>query len=66
MLFATFLKLYFLTGFIVSLYFLAVGYRRILPDAAGTRFSVRILWVPAAIAIWPLVLIKHFSPANRA
>ena len=66
MIFATFLKLYFLLGLILGIYFLFAGYKRILPDAAGTRFGVRILWVPAAVAIWPLILKKTFSGEHHS
>jgi len=65
MLFAFFLKLYFLVGIVLSVYFLIVGYKKLLPKAEGTRFGVRILWVPAAIAIWPVCLIKLFSAVSR-
>ena len=58
MLFVEILGLYSLVGLIFGLSFVFIGYHRILAAAEGTPFLVRIVWVPAAIALWPYLLVK--------
>ncbi len=58
MLFFNILTLYSLVGLAFGLDFLFSGYKRLLPAADGTPFFIRIVWVPAAIALWPYLIVK--------
>ena len=58
MIFITVLGYYTLAGLLFSLAFAWTGYARILPDAAGSKLRVRLLWMPATWAIWPLLIYK--------
>ncbi|MFT6268645.1 MAG: hypothetical protein ACJAVV_001460 [Alphaproteobacteria bacterium] len=49
---------YLLIGIMFAITFFAVGYRKIDPSAAGTPWFVRLLWTPAALAIWPILIVK--------
>jgi len=66
MLFASFLGCYFLVGILFSIPFLFVGYKAILPEATGSGIRVRLLWVPAAIAIWPLLAFRWITERKTA
>ena len=59
MVFISALGIYFAIGLLFSLWFVAVGYRVILPDAAGSKWRVRLLWMPATWAIWPLLIFHR-------
>ena len=50
--------IYLLIGIVFAIVFFAVGYRKIDPSAAGTPWFVRLLWTPAALAIWPILIVK--------
>ena len=58
MLFVYFLALYAAIGLVFSVAFFFVGYRVINPEAAHSTKRVRVLWCPAAVAIWPLLVGK--------
>ncbi|NKB64161.1 MAG: hypothetical protein GKR95_19285 [Gammaproteobacteria bacterium] len=58
MIFVSGLGIYFLIGFVFSIAFFFKGYEVINAEAANSSMAVRILWCPAAIAIWPLLLYK--------
>lgn len=58
MLFMAILEYYFLAGIVFAIAFLFVGFKSILPEAAGSKLRVRLLWTPAAVAIWPLLVSK--------
>ena len=56
--FVTFLSYYGFAGAIFSMLFLLAGYEALLLHAGGTRFRVRLLWLPGALALWPLLALK--------
>ena len=53
------LAAYVAIGFIVALAFIAVGVVRVQP--APMTIGARILLLPGATALWPLVLARWFS-----
>lgn len=60
---ATLILVYLLIGILFALAFFAVGYRKIDPSAESARWYVRLMWMPAALALWPLLLKKWLRPA---
>jgi hypothetical protein len=50
--------IYLLIGVLFAITFFAVGYRKIDPSATGTPWYVRLMWTPAALAIWPILIFK--------
>ena len=58
MLFVCCLATYFGIGLLFSIVFFLNGYKKLNPDAAGTKLRVRLLWAPGAMAIWPLLVYK--------
>lgn len=67
MIFVYSLGIYFLSGLVFASAFFFVGYKLILADAAGSKLSVRLLWLPGAVAIWPLLAFKWLiKRLNRA
>jgi hypothetical protein len=50
--------LYAGTGFVFGLAFVAVGVQRVDHSAAGAPWSFRLVILPGAAALWPLMLIK--------
>ncbi len=58
MIFVYFLTVYFLIGLICAVVFFFVGYKVVLADATDSDLSVRLLWLPGAVAIWPLLVLK--------
>jgi len=61
MFFNSILGIYFTIGIVFSLVFFVIGYKKLLPESEGTRFWVRILWMPGATAIWPILIYKWLS-----
>ena len=61
MIFISILEYYFLAGLVFAIAFLFSGFKSILPEAAGSKFRVRLLLVPAAVAIWPVLVRKWIS-----
>lgn len=57
--------LYLLVGALFSLAFLFVGYRKIDPSAEGAGIAVRCMWMPAALALWPIVALRWLSAKNN-
>jgi hypothetical protein len=55
---ATLITIYLALGLLFSLAFAIVGCRIIDPGAANAGFFVRLMWMPAAIALWPILLLK--------
>ena len=49
---------YLLPGALFGAAFFWRGHAVITPDARGASFGVRLLWTPAAIALWPLLAVK--------
>lgn len=58
MLFVTILGGYAVIGLVFAVAFLIFGYRRILPEAAGSGFLVRLIWTSAATALWPYLMLR--------
>jgi hypothetical protein len=52
----TAIALYALAGIIVALAFVAVGLAVVLPAGTQVTIGARILFVPGAAALWPIVL----------
>lgn len=52
------LGLYLLIGLLFGAYFVVRGHASIDSSAQGASIWVRLLWLPASIALWP-VLIKR-------
>jgi hypothetical protein len=52
----TALALYALAGTFVAFAFVTVGLRAVLPVGTPVTIGARILFVPGAAALWPLVL----------
>lgn len=49
---------YVAAGMLFGLWFIASGVRRIDPAAIGTGLGFRMLILPGATALWPLLLIR--------
>ena len=50
--------LYVAVGFVVALAFLTFGVTRALPEPIPVSVGARILFIPASIILWPLVLTR--------
>ncbi|MFG0327684.1 MAG: hypothetical protein ACF8SC_10510 [Phycisphaerales bacterium JB037] len=48
-------------GLAVGLAFVSVGVSRVDEAMGGTHWSVRILLLPGAVAVWPIVLMRWFG-----
>lgn len=57
----TLLGLYLAVGAVVALAFATFGAGRIDPDAKGMPLQARLLVIPGAVGLWPLMLIKLFT-----
>lgn len=55
---------YSVTGLLFGLFFLFRGYTKLDASAQGASFGVRVMWVPAAIVLWPLLLVKIFKVSS--
>lgn len=51
------LAVYLSLGFAFAVLFALSGYRKIDKLAASAGWLLRLLWMPAAMALWPLVAI---------
>jgi hypothetical protein len=54
--FLMFLGIYLAIGSVIGVAFVLNGIRKIDPVANGAPLRVRILFLPGAISIWPIVL----------
>jgi hypothetical protein len=54
----TLIFIYLGLGVLFSLAFAAIGCRVIDPGAANSGFFMRLMWMPAAIVLWPILLQK--------
>jgi len=52
------LSAYVVLGVFFSLYFLFSGYQKLDNSADTAGLAVRLLWLPAALALWPVLLAK--------
>jgi len=57
MLILNFLGVYVAIGGVFALAFVARGYAAVAPGARAS-LGARILWLPAAVALWPLLAVK--------
>jgi hypothetical protein len=55
---------YFIIGLLFAVYFALAGCSRIDPAAASARVFVRLMWLPAALVLWP-ILLKRLLQINR-
>ncbi len=55
---ATLVAIYLGLGILFSLAFAAIGCRVIDPGASNAGFFVRLMWMPAAMVLWPVLLLK--------
>lgn len=49
---------YIVVGLLFGIFFAVSGVARLDPVAKGAPITFRILTIPAATALWPLLLIK--------
>ena len=59
--FAPILGVYFLIGLIFGIAFITKGCVVVEPAVKGSGFRVRLLLLPGAIGLWPLLLMKWIS-----
>ncbi len=57
---------YLLMGCVFGVAFFWRGYAVIAPEARGASLVVRLMWTPAAIALWPLLTRKWLLARNRS
>lgn len=55
--------LYIIVGVLFAIGFFFKGYKAIDPGATNTPLMVRLMWVPAAFILWPLILKLWLSNA---
>ena len=53
--------IYVATGLLFAIYFATAGITKLDPVAKGSSVVFRILTVPGAVALWPLLLVKRLS-----
>ncbi len=58
MLILTILGYYLILGGLFGAAFFIRGHAAIAPEARGAPMSVRLLWTPAAVVLWPLLAWK--------
>lgn len=58
-------KYYLLGGAIFGVAFFFRGHAAIAPEASGAPSLVRLIWIPAAIALWPLLAWKWYKAKRR-
>lgn len=57
---------YFIIGLFFGVYFAISGCSRIDSTAASAKVLVRIMWLPAALVLWPLLLKQVFQVSGQA
>jgi hypothetical protein len=55
--------IYLVIGIFFAITFFAIGYRKIDLSATGAPWFLRLLWTPAALAIWPILIVKWLQPS---
>lgn len=58
MILLTILGGYLLAGLLFGVGFFFRGYAAIEPGARGASVATRLLWTPASVALWPVLLKK--------
>ncbi|MBL4671778.1 MAG: hypothetical protein JKX81_05925 [Arenicella sp.] len=56
---------YLIIGLIFGVYFILAGCSRIDPTAASAKVLVRLMWLPAALLLWPLLLTRILQVNRR-
>ena len=56
--------LYFVIGFLFAIAFVAIGVKRLDPNASGSGIGFRLLILPGSAAFWPL-LLRHWILRDR-
>jgi hypothetical protein len=56
-----FLAVYFLIGFLFGIFFLFIGAPRIDPLISDSKWALRLLLFPGAVATWIFLLPKVFK-----
>ena len=59
------LALYVGTGLVTALLFVTFGVTRVLPHPVTVTIGARILFVPAAALLWPIVLGRWLKSGSR-
>ena len=57
--------LYVAAGIVFALAFLTFGVTRALPEPIPVSAGARILFIPASIVLWPLVLARWLQAKER-
>ena len=55
------LGIYLMLGIIFAIAFILRGARMVDPTAAGASLRVRVIFIPGAIALWPLVSLRWIA-----
>lgn len=55
------LSIYVIAGALFAIWFVAFGHRVLDASSADARLTTRVLWLPAALLLWPVLLLKMFS-----
>lgn len=63
--FLSVLSIYLSLGLVFAVLFALSGYKRIDTHAATAPLRIRILWMPAAVALWPLLARIWARSANN-
>lgn len=56
---------YFIIGLLFGVYFCVAGCSRLDPTAASAKVLVRLMWLPAALLLWPILLPKSFLATSQ-
>ncbi len=56
--FLGFLAVYFLLGLLFALWFVNRGASQIDENATSANWKLKALWLPGAMALWPILLNK--------
>jgi hypothetical protein len=59
------LAAYVACGIVTAVAFVAGGVSRALPEPAAVTIGARVLLVPGAIALWPIVVRRWLNSRNR-
>lgn len=61
----TIAAIYLLIGCLFGVAFLVRGHASIAPESAAAGIAVRLLWTPAAVALWPVLTAKWIATARQ-
>ena len=56
---------YFLWGFFFAVPFAFAGAQRIDPHAAGAGWGFRLMIIPGAVCVWPLLLLRWYRAIKQ-